>query len=140
MTHQLTTIRRLHDLWNTGGLSQIETIYHPGFLAHWPRSSETPQRTGHDGVRYGIDRIRTAFPDWTETVADIFEAGDRVTTRYVSTGTHRSRFWNIEPTGRAIEIEEISIYRFEDELVVEQWCLCDELGRLFQLGCEVSHS
>jgi len=130
----------LHHLWNSSDMTKIATIYHPDFTAHWPASSETPTRKGLAGVRYGIERIRTAFPDWTETVLDMLEDGDRVTTRYRSTGTHKGAFWGIEPTGRTIEIDEISIYEIRDGLIYQQWCLCDELARLKQLGCEIDRT
>lgn len=134
---QIASIHQLHALWNDGDLSRIPDIYHPDFLAHRPGSSETPQRSGFAGVEYGIKRIRTAFPDWTETVLDTIEQDDRVVTRYISTGTHEGVFWGIEPTGRSIEIEEMSIYRFQNSRVIEQWCLCDELARLHQLGLAI---
>jgi steroid delta-isomerase-like uncharacterized protein len=127
-------VQLLHQLWNRGDLDLVERIYAPDFVAHWPGSSEMPERRGHDGVRFGLNRIRTAFPDWHEEVLDIFGAGDRVVTRYRSTGTHLGPFWDIPPSGRRIVIDEISIYRCADGRVAEQWCLCDELARLQQLG------
>jgi predicted ester cyclase len=51
---------------------------------------------------------------------------DKVVTRYVSTGVHTGPFIGIAPTGRHIRLDEISIYRLQDCLVVEQWCLTDE--------------
>lgn len=135
----IALVRRLHQLWNTGDLSVAAEIYHPDFIAHWPAASETPERRGVDGVRYGVERIRTAFPDWSEAIADIFGAGDRVVSRYVSTGTHRGPFWGVEPTGRRIELHEISIYRIADGRVIEQWCQFDELDRLTQLGVDAAY-
>ncbi|WP_412546424.1 ester cyclase [Maricaulis sp. MIT060901] len=136
---QVDIVYQLHALWNNGDLSRIAAIYHPDFLAHWPGSSETPQRSGFAGVEYGVERIRSAFPDWTETVLDTIEQYDRVVTRYVSTGTHEGPFWGIAPTGRKIRIEEMSIYRFQSGRIIEQWCLCDELARLRQLGVALPH-
>lgn len=124
----------LHEIWSGGDLGRIAEIYAHDFVAHWPQGSEIPKRRGREGVRAGILRIRTAFPDWKERVLDLFGEGDRVASRYVSTGTHRGLFWGIEPTGRRVEIQEMSIYRFAGGQVVEQWCLFDELGRLRQLG------
>jgi steroid delta-isomerase-like uncharacterized protein len=126
--------RALHDIWNTGDLDRIEAVYASDFVAHWPASSEVPERRGLDGVRFGVQRIRTAFPDWHERIEDVFASGDRVASRYVSTGTHRGAFWGLEPSGRRIEIQEMSIYRVADGRIAEQWCLFDELGRLQQLG------
>lgn len=126
----------LHDLWNSGDTSKIDEIYAEDFVAHWPPGSEVPTRRGRDGARFGVERIRRAFPDWHEEVLDAFASGDRVATRYVSTGTHRAPYWGIEPSGRRIEVEEISIYRIANGRVAEQWCMLDELARLRQLGVD----
>ena len=99
--------KALHQIWNTGDLALIESVYARDFLAHWQASSEVPERRGIEGARFGVARIRTAFPDWHEQVVDVFGSGDKVASRYVSTGTHKGTFWGIEPTGRRIEIQEI---------------------------------
>jgi len=127
-------VQALHHIWNTGDLALVERVYAHDFLAHWPASSEVPERRGIDGIRFGVDRIRTAFPDWHEQVLDIFGVGDRVASRYTSTGTHHGAFWGIAPTGRRIEIQEMSIFRIADDRIVEQWCMFDDLARLQQLG------
>ena len=132
-------VKALHQIWNTGDLGLIDRVYAQDFLAHWPPSSEVPERRGVEGIRFGVERIRTAFPDWHEQVVDVFGSADRVASRYVSTGTHEGAFWGIAPTGRRIEIQEISIFRIADNRVVEQWCMFDDLARLQQLGVGVEH-
>jgi predicted ester cyclase len=132
-------VRGLHQIWNTGNLELIDSVYAPDFLAHWPASSEVPERRGIEGIRFGVARIRMAFPDWHERVLDVFGSADRVASRYVSTGTHKGPFWGIEPTGRHVEIEEISIFRIVGGRIAEQWCMFDELGRLQQLAVGVDH-
>jgi steroid delta-isomerase-like uncharacterized protein len=127
-------VRRLHDLWNTGDLAVIPEIFHPDFAGHWPPSSRRPERRGLDEVRAGIVSTRTAFPDWFERVVDMVAEGDRVATRYVSTGTHRGEFWGVPPTGTRVTVHEMSVYRIADGKVIEQWCSIDELARLTQLG------
>src|SRR6187431_2215147 len=104
-------INQLHEIWNTGNLELIENIYAPDFLPHWPASSEIPERRGIDGIRSGLMRTRTAFPDWHERVLDVFGSADMVASRYVSTGTHRGTYRGLEPTGKRVEIQEISIFR-----------------------------
>ena len=137
--HNIDLVKALHQVWNTGGLALIDSVYAHDFLAHWPPSSEVPERRGIDGIRFGVERIRTAFPDWHEQVLDVFGSGDRVASRYVSTGTHKGTFWGIEPTGRRIEISEISIFRIADGRIAEQWCMFDDLARLQQLGVSPEH-
>src|SRR5919204_3794797 len=125
-------VRRLHDLWNTGNLDEIPKVFGADFVGHWPRSSRLPERRGLEDVRAGLMNTRTAFPDWQEHVEEMIAEGDRVVTRYTSTGTHRGDFWGIAPTGRRISISEVSIYRVAGGKVVEQWCWIDELDRLQQ--------
>ena len=127
-------VRRLHDLWNTGDLAAVEDVYAPDFVGHFPPSSHLPERTGADGAREGITRIKAAFPDWHEAIEDMVTEGNKVVTRYTSTGTHRGEFRGIAPTGRKITVPEISIYRVARGKVAEQWCLLDDLGRLRQIG------
>jgi predicted ester cyclase len=105
----------------------------------------TSLRTGRQARKSLSDAASKVFvsasggPDWHEQVVDVFGSGDRVASRYVSTGTHKGTFWGIEPTGRRIEIQEISIFRIADGRIVEQWCMFDDLARLQQLGVSVEH-
>src|SRR4051812_23048050 len=101
----IALVHRLHEIWNTGNLGLIDRVYAKDFVAHWPTGSEIPERRGVEGVRFGVGRIRRAFPDWHEKVLDVFGSGDRVASRYLSTGTHCDTFWGIEATGRHIEIQ-----------------------------------
>jgi len=127
-------ILKLHELWNAGDVARIGAVYADDFVAHFPPTSELPERHGLDGVAQSIVRIRAAFPDWHEAVDDLVEEGDRVVSRYTSRGTHRGPFWGIPPTGRTITVAEISIFRIASGRVAEQWCLVDELARMEQLG------
>src|ERR1700712_2243533 len=102
--NNIDLVNALHHIWNSGDLALIDSVYAPDFVAHWPASSEVPERRGVEGIRFGVDRIRTAFSDWHERVMDVSGAGARVASRYVSTGTHQGAFWGIEPTGVRIEI------------------------------------
>jgi steroid delta-isomerase-like uncharacterized protein len=127
-------VRRLHEVWNTGDVSAAADVYAPDFVGHFPPSSHLPERRGLEGAREGIGRIKEAFPDWHETIEDMVTEGNKVVTRYTSTGTHGGAFRGIRATGRKIAVPEISIYRVAQGKVAEQWCLVDDLGRLQQLG------
>lgn len=138
-TEAIEAVRLLHQFWSTGEQSLATKIYAPDFVAHWPPSAAVPTRRGIDAIRTGMAALRTAFPDWTETIQDIFAAGDRVGCRYRGAGTHLGTFNGLAPTQRRVEIQEISIFRVVDGLVVEQWCMFDELARLQQLGASETY-
>ncbi len=127
-------IRRLHEVWNRGDLHAVDEVYASDFVGHFPPSSHLPERLGANGAREGITRIRAAFPDWHEAIEDMITEGNKVVTRYTSTGTHRGAFRGVAPTGAKITVPEISIYRVARDRVAEQWCLLDDLGRMHQIG------
>jgi ketosteroid isomerase-like protein len=132
----ITLVRNLHRLWSTGDKALIPLIYHVDFVAYWPPSSTIPVRKGRDAVEQGIDAVRGGFPDWEEHVEDIFGVNDRIADRFRTTGTHRGAFAGIAATGRRVDFMELGLYRIADGLIVEQWCLFDEIARLRQLGVD----
>jgi predicted ester cyclase len=54
--------------------------------------------------------------------------------RYVSTGTRSGPFLGLPASGRAVVIDEMSIYRFNGPPIAKQWCLTDDLTFARQLG------
>ena len=133
--HQMKAlIEQLHVIWNTGDLTAIPDVYAPDVVVHWSKSAKAPDSHGHEGVKAVIQETRAAFPDWYENVVDMVIEGDRVVTRYVSTGTHMADYQGMKPTGGQVEIDEISIFRIEAGKVAEQWCLEDDITFLRQLG------
>ncbi|MBS1502795.1 MAG: ester cyclase [Bacteroidetes bacterium] len=60
--------------------------------------------------------------------------GDKVVTRYKSTGTQLGEFNGLAPTGKKITIYETSIYRIANGKIAEQWGFPDALSLNNQLG------
>ena len=69
----------------------------------------------------------TAFPDIEATMEDLVLAGDRVVGRFTYEGTHTSPLYGVPPTGNAIEMRSIDIWRTHHGEFVEHW---DELNLL----------
>ena len=116
-------VERLHAIWNSGDVSLVPGVYSADFVVHWLSLVPPKDSVGRAGAIEAIEFTRAAFPDWHEDVVDMVIDGDRVVTRYVSTGTHEGEFEGVPPTGRTIELHEMSIYRIEAGLVAEQWCV-----------------
>ena len=66
--------------------------------------------------------------------AGTIPVGDRVAVRYVLTGTHDGDLLGAAGTGQALEVEGITIVRFEGDLVAERWNRLDDVTLLTQLG------
>lgn len=126
--------RIFDEVWNQGRLDVIDELYAKDFVAHYPPIWHS-WGEGREGVRQLIRMVRTAFPDYREEVHELIEAGDRITARYRPSGTNTGPGPLVDqPTGKRFEIEEITVFRFEDGKLAEQWGAPDVLGMLVQLG------
>ena len=80
---------------------------------------------------------RAAFPDLAITIEDLSAAGDTVAVRWTLRGTHRGAFLGRPPTGRAVAVTGIELYRLADGQIVERQASVDTEGLLRQLGVGV---
>ena len=111
------------EVWNKANLDIVAKLYTSGFVLHFlPDGSEL---RGIDSLRAHIREHRKAFPDWREEITRIIAERDLVVIQYISTGTNQGRWLGNSPTGRKIQINEISIFRIEDSRIAEQWLLPD---------------
>ena len=92
------------------------------------------QQVSRDVIEQAISARLAAFPDMHVTVDEQVAEGDKVSTRHTWTGTHSGVYRGIEPTGKQVTWTQISIVRFEEGKVVEDWAVADELALLQQLG------
>ncbi|HET9927821.1 MAG TPA: ester cyclase [Rubrobacter sp.] len=77
----------------------------------------------------------TAFPDLNISVENVISEGDQAVSRYTARGTHQGETEEFGPaTGRQVEIKGITIHRFEEGKIVEEWEAYDNLSVLQQLG------
>ena len=111
------------EVWNKTNLDMLDKLFTPGFVLHFiPDGSEL---IGIDSLRAHIQEHRKAFPDWSEDIKLIVAERDLVVIQYVSTGTNQGRWLGNLPTGKRIQINEVSIFRIEDGKITEQWLLPD---------------
>jgi steroid delta-isomerase-like uncharacterized protein len=107
-----------------------EELVSEDFTSHGPQA---PPADGPDGVR---DRV-AVYQDALEghwNVEEIIGAGDHVVARWTGTGTHVGELMGIEPTGRHISVDAISLFRIADGKIAEEWTVWDALGLLQQVG------
>ena len=97
---------------------------------------------GHETIKQVVANTRTAFPDIEVIIEDQVAEGDKVTTRRTFRGTHLGEYvtpWGrVPPTGKRVEWRLLSIVRFVDAKIVEDWVVPDTLGLLQQLGAKVT--
>ena len=75
-----------------------------------------------------------SFPDGQTRTEDLIAEGDKVVERYTFTGTNTGPFMGSPATGKKVQIESMSIYRFANGKIVEHWGENDSMGLMAQLG------
>jgi steroid delta-isomerase-like uncharacterized protein len=126
----LGAVRRLlEEGWNQGRLEVVdELVAEDAVPAH---ESTSP---GRQSWKDAIVMFRSAFPDLTYRIDDLFGAGDKVVLRWTATATDTLGFMGRPPTGRRASASGINIYRFAGGVMAEHWDEWDLAGLLQQLS------
>ena len=123
--------RAYEEVWNQGKLDVTYEIFAADFVGHIPGS---PDIHGPEGLKQYVNMHRTAFPDLKLTIEDQIAEGDKIVTRWSSTGTHKGELMGIPPTGVQVTSTGICFARIAGGKFVETWPHSDALGMLQQLG------
>ena len=107
-----------------GDLNAVYEYFSDDFMSH-VTARVNPEQVGTD-IRHREkefwDMAEQAFPDMKFDVDLILETGDHVVSNWTITGTHTGgKFYDVEPSGKKVEINGTAILRFRDGKVVEHW-------------------
>ncbi|WP_432542658.1 ester cyclase [Kineococcus sp. SYSU DK002] len=69
----------------------------------------------------GVAAVIRGFPDYRWELQEEVVQGDTLCARLVGRGTHTGTFSGIAPTGRAIAVQELVVYRFAGAKIVRCW-------------------
>jgi hypothetical protein len=103
------------------GLDPSSRYYSPAFVDH----VNDLKFYGLAGTQQSVDLYTSVLSDIKVTVEEQLIDGNRVTSRFVVIGKSH---------GRQVQFNGITISRFENGLIVEDWSVTDTLGMLRQLG------
>ena len=128
--------RIFEELGNRGNMAVIPELVGSEFVNHQLDGHEV---RGPEGMRRVVGEFRTAFPDVHVTVDDQIAEADIVVTRWTAAGTHRGPLGEVAPTGKRVKFSGISMMRFDNARLIEEWELADQLGLLRQV-CAITDS
>ena len=103
------------------GLEPASQYYSPAFVDQ----VNDLEFLGLAGTQQSVDLYKQVLSDLAITVEEQVVEGNRVTSRFVVTGTSGRR---------RVRFNGITISRFENGLIVEDWSVTDTLTMLRQLG------
>jgi predicted ester cyclase len=113
--------RALEDLCARGDLDAAPRLYAADFIDHVNRL----EFHGQEGIAESVALYRAVFPDLAIRVEDQATEGDRVVSRWTLEGTHH---------GRRVTLPGITVSRFENDTIAEDWTVSENAALLEQLG------
>ena len=133
-TTNSATARMALGVISSGDLAAVHTMMEEFCTPDCAYHGMGEELSGHDGMKGLVTGFLTAFPDLTLTVEGQVEDGEIVVTRFVATGTNTGEFMGKPPTGKAMRMQAISMMRFVDGKIAEEWEEADLLGMMGQIG------
>ena len=125
-------VRRFYkEVYGDWNMALVDEVISPEFTSHdWPEGARQARKDSASSIR----RYAAALPDARYEVDDLISEGDKVVVRWRLLGTHEGEFRGIAPTGRAIELKGIAIYRVAGGKLMERWVVTDLHGLLEEIG------
>src|SRR5947209_5790891 len=119
--HRELARRAIEEVCARGDFAKAAQFYSERFHDH----VNSLEYHGLEGVRQSVELYRSIFPDLEIKVEEQVVEGDRVASRWTARGTNR---------GRRVTLRGITISRFEDGKIVEDFGYSDTVDLLRQLG------
>src|SRR5215510_3319821 len=119
--------RFFEEVWNQGKDDVVDEIFAPTVVFNG-------QSITREALKRGLAGRRTAFSDIHVTVEDQVAEGEKVSTRRTWRATHRGPYRGVAATGKRVTWTQISVVRFSQGRIVEDWAVADEVGILQQIG------
>ena len=114
------TIRRLITAFNQRDLTFIDEAFSSHFVLHTALTPGWPQ--GLEGARQLFTTMLASAPDVQGTLEDMVAEGEKVAVRWTFRGTHTGESpLTGAPSGEPFTLVAISLYRFEDGKITEDW-------------------
>lgn len=104
-------------------------IMHPDYVIHHPWA-----KPGREAYMEACAKYWSTISPPTYEFQHVMAQGNLVMAHYVECGTMLAPMFGVDATGKVYEKEGFVLYRIEDGLMREGWCLEDDLGFMKQLG------
>ena len=131
-TNNKTIIRRfIEEIENTGDVTNIHEFISEDYV-----DVHEGERY-HIGIKGAIDHVlgvRSVFPDLKLTVENQISEGDWVATVYSVTGTFKTEWFGMKPTGKAITFTGVNIDRVKEGRIIEHGGAANLLEPLMKAG------
>ena len=116
---------------NKRNMTVVDELLDPDYVYHGVVEGEI---RGVEAMKRILVSLYAAIPDDQHMIQEQVAEGDKVVTRFKSTGTPQVEFMGIAPSGKQATVDEVTISRVAGGRIVEDWNTWDVFGLLRQLG------
>ena len=131
MNDSQNIVQEYINAWSNHDVQKIRQLLHPQY------SSMSIDGKQHQGVEEGVrsaSMYLNAFPDLKIDLRNIFAVGDVAVIEYVSRGTQKGEFLDIDPTNRQISIPVCEVIECRDGKIYSERDYFDAGLIMQQLG------
>jgi len=133
MTNKEIVRRYFNAKWNDRNPDVVATVLSPDIALHGP----AVEVRGLDEYQEIYRGLLNALGDTKLTMEELIQEDDKVVSRIMLRGTHCGDLLGLPATGKAFRLSVVTIFRLENELIVEEFQSYDALDMLTQLGMSV---
>ena len=117
------------DIWDKKDLSAVERYFHADCLIH----SSLGAFQGKEAMRQVVEAWLKAFPDLVVIHDAVICENDRVVIQWKAKGTHQGDFKGHSPSKNRVAYTGVTVYRIQNEKIVEYWAYLDMQHLLSQI-------
>ncbi len=118
------------DIMNKGKLDQFnDSNFTKDVVMH-----AHPDIVGIDSARAYYGQFLTGFSHIQFTIRDIFGQGDKLVKHWNFKGTHTGNFFGIPATGKAVEVDGVTLVKMSNGKIAEEEDFFDTYQFMVQLG------
>ena len=127
----VTLAMRYFDALNRHDVEAVRAFLAPSYIHHSGAGDLNPERFEAQALKY-----LASFPDFRYDVHEILPLADgqSVVVRWAMRGTHLGPAFGAAPTGKAFSSPGMSLHRFEDDRLIEDWEYGDDIAMFEDLG------
>ncbi len=124
-------IRFYEEVINQEDRAVVDAIFAADVILHDPFNGSQQGIAAFKGL---LSMFDAAFPHHRVAVEAVLAEGDYVAVLHTHYATHNGPFIGLAPTGKAVAVGGLELFRFANGRIVEFWRKDDDASLLLQLG------
>lgn len=129
---QEATVDAIMAVLHGGSADELDNLLTADFKDNQQDPSITS--TGIQAAKDMFAMVRTAYPDFKQEVLSMSTTGDRTFMHFRMTGTNTGPWGPMPATGKAVDVQGVDVFRFQDGKCAEHWGYMEDMKMMTQLG------